>query len=222
MDVPKAEPNVEPAAAPPTLDALGLLHGTDKSSHTHGYLAVYDRVLQPLRRRPVRLLEIGVLNGASLRMWRDYFPRGRIVGLDRDSAALAQAGERIKVFLADQSDAPAMAALVRRLGVFDIIIDDGSHIWSHQIETLRALLPLVKPGGFYIVEDLHTSYGRWAPKYRGEGGETAASFCYRFAEQVLAVRAIAPDSDPFLAEAPTLVESVTFAKRVAIFRRREG
>jgi predicted O-methyltransferase YrrM len=144
----------------PTLDALGIQHGTDKSSRNHGYLPLYDGVLAPLRQRPVRLLEIGVLGGASLRMWRDYFPHGHIVGLDRDTAAQAHAGERVEVHLADQADPQGMAALVRSLAPFDVMIDDGSHIWSHQIETLRVLLPLVKPGGVYILEDLHTSYGR--------------------------------------------------------------
>jgi predicted O-methyltransferase YrrM len=213
-------PGPEPAPRPPSLDALGLKHGTDKSSRTHGYLAVYDRVLARLRRRPVRLLEIGVLNGASLRMWRDYFGQGEIVGLDRDPATLAHAGERIAVHLADQDEMAGLAATVRRLGPFDVIIEDGSHLWAHQIGCLRALLPLVKPGGFYILEDLHTSYGRWAPRYRGEAEESAAAFCWRVAEAVLAEGAAAPDPDPFLAEAPRLIESVQFCRRAAIFARR--
>lgn len=208
--------------ADPTLDAIGILHGTDKSSRNHGYLPLYDEVLTPIRKRRIRLLEIGVFGGASVRMWKDYFPRGEIVGLDRDPQTLAHAEDRIAIHLADQSDTAGMTALVRKLGPFDVIIDDGSHIWAHQIETLRALLPLVKPGGTYILEDLHTSYGRWAPKYRGAGGETAASYCYRVAEQVLAIGAIEPNDDPFLAQAAKLIETVTIAKRVAIFRRRRG
>jgi predicted O-methyltransferase YrrM len=204
-----------------TLDALGILHGTDKSSRAHNYLTLYDQVLAPLRQSPARLLEIGVLGGASLRMWRDYFPRGRIVGLDRDRAALAHAGERIEVHQADQSDALALAALVGSLEPFDVMVDDGSHIWSHQIETLRVLLPLLKPGGIYILEDLHTSYGPWAPKYAGAGGETAASYCQRLAEQVLA-SAEREQPDRALARLARLLQSVTFARRAAIFRRKGG
>jgi predicted O-methyltransferase YrrM len=204
----------------PTLDELGRKHRTDKSSNGHDYLNVYASLLGRYRRKPMRLLEIGVLKGASLRMWRDFFPEGEIVGLDRDPAALAHAGERISVHLADQDDIPGLAALVRNLGRFDVIVEDGSHIWTHQIGTLKALLPLVKPGGYYILEDLHTSYGALAARYGRAGGEPAAGFCYRLAEQVLAQGSIAPDPDPFLAEAPAMVESVTFAKHVAIFRRR--
>jgi predicted O-methyltransferase YrrM len=208
--------------APPTLDSLGLLHGTDKSSRTHGYLALYDRLLRPLRLKPVRLLEIGVLGGASLRMWRDYFPAGEIVGLDVDPAAAAHAGERIAVHRADQADVPAMTRLVGTLGPFDIIVDDGSHRWAHQVATLRALLPLVARRGFYIVEDLHTSFGRYAPKYGEPGAETAADFCLRVARRVIADKHLPAedDTDPFIAQAPALIDSVTIARKVAVFRRK--
>jgi predicted O-methyltransferase YrrM len=205
-----------------TLDAIGIECGTDKSSRNHGYLPIYDRVLSEMRARPVNLLEVGVLGGSSLRMWRAYFPQGRIIGVDRDPAALAHASDRIQVLLADQSDPEGLRRIVEPHGPFDVVIDDGSHIWAHQIGTLRALLPLVQPGGAYILEDLHTSYGRWAPKYRGEGGETGAAFALRVAERVLASDALTPSGsdDPFLRDAPKLVESVVFARRCAIFRRK--
>jgi len=206
----------------PTLDALGLLHGTDKASVSHGYLKIYDDLLAPLRHGPRRILEIGVKGGASLRMWRDYFPEGQIFGADINPATLSQAGERISVHLADQSKPETLVKLVKENGPFDVIIDDGSHIWKHQNDTMRALLPLVKSGGFFIVEDLQTSYGPNAHKYSLGGGETAGSFCLRFAERVLAGNTLKldPEPDPFFASAWRLVHNVTFAKHTAIFHRR--
>ena len=64
------------------LDELGILHGTDKGSLGHGYLGHYERILGPLRDEPITILEIGVSDGASLRMWADYFTRATIVGVD--------------------------------------------------------------------------------------------------------------------------------------------
>jgi predicted O-methyltransferase YrrM len=205
-----------------SLDDIGIECGTDKSSRNHGYLPIYDSLLSPMRAKPVTVLEIGVFGGSSLRMWQAYFPLGRIIGLDRDPAALAHAGDRAEVLLADQSDTPGLVRVVEPHGPFDLVVDDGSHIWAHQIATLRALLPLVRPGGAYVLEDLHTSYGRWAPKYRGEGGETGAAYVLRVAERVLASNALVPPEpdDPFLQDAPKLVESVVFARRCAIFRRK--
>lgn len=204
------------------LDAIGIRHGTDKSSRNHGYLPIYDRELSSLRAKTVTLLEIGVSGGSSLRMWHEYFPQGRIFGVDPDAAALAHAGDRTQVLLADQSDPEGLRKVVAPHGPFDVVIDDGSHIWAHQISALRSLLPLVRPGGCYIIEDLHTSYGRWAPKYRGEGGETGAAYALRLAERVLASNAMTPPEpdDPFLGGASALVESVTFARRCAIVRRK--
>jgi len=205
-----------------TLDEIGILHKTDKSSKKHNYLAVYEQVLQSMRDKPIKLLEIGIFNGASLRMWRDYFPQGKIVGVDNKPQALEHAGERIEVYHGDQADPDGLIALATKHGPFDVIIDDGSHIWWHQIATMRALLPLVRSGGHYILEDLHTSFGEYVPNYGVNSKETAASFCFRFAERVLADRALKldPEPDPFLAAAPQLVSKVLIANRTAIFYRK--
>ena len=70
------------------LDVLAVVNDTDKNTG-HNYTQHYQRLLAPYRRKPVRLLEIGIggysnplYGGGSLRMWRTYFPRGRIFGID--------------------------------------------------------------------------------------------------------------------------------------------
>jgi hypothetical protein len=205
-----------------SLDELGRANGTDKSSVKHDYLVMYEQALRHLRLTSVSLLEIGVFKGASLRTWRDFFPRGRIVGVDIDPAALQYAGERMEVYLGDQDDPEGLRSFVEAQGPFDVIVDDGSHMWRHQISTMRALLPLVKPGGFYILEDLHTSYGPHRREYGVGGGEPAASFVLRFAERVLGDRFLVLDNepDPFMAAAGRLVRSVQICGRTAILQRR--
>lgn len=150
------------------LNLLAALYGTDKYGE-HDYTPVYQDLMRPWRGKPVRLLEIGVggyegaLGGESLRTWESYFRRGRIYGIDLyDKTALS--GGRVKVFQCSQVDAPKLDALAREIGPLDFIIDDGSHLNAHQIETFGILWRHVKDGGTYIVEDTQTSY--W-PSYGG-------------------------------------------------------
>ena len=150
------------------LDLLAALYGTDKFGE-HEYTPVYRELMRPWRRKPVRLLEIGVgvygsaLGGASLGMWASYFPKGRITGIDLyDKTALS--GGRVQVFQCSQTDAPRLAEIALSAGPFDFIIDDGSHKNAHQIETFGILWPHLKDGGAYFIEDVQTSY--W-PSYGG-------------------------------------------------------
>lgn len=77
---------------PEILDAIGLRHGTDKASHSNDFLSFYASYLEPIRERAVKLVEIGVLDGASLRTWRDYFLSGSIIGVDINPDAQQHAG----------------------------------------------------------------------------------------------------------------------------------
>ncbi|MGW2425656.1 hypothetical protein ACWC0C_41540 [Streptomyces sp. NPDC001709] len=155
----------------PDLGALALRHGSDKWGQTHWFTPHYERHFAPLRNSPVRLLEIGVggygdsaSGGGSLKMWRRYFHRGTVFGLDLfDKSALE--GPRLEILRGDQNDPDALDALAREHGPFDIVIDDGSHINEHVRTSFTALFPHVRPGGFYVIEDLWTSY---LPGYGGD------------------------------------------------------
>jgi hypothetical protein len=115
------------------------------------------------------VLEIGVGGyeseraGGSLRVWRDYFLRSRIVGVDLHPKQV-QLGRRVAFRQADQSSSVELLAVVEEFGVPDIVIDDGSHIGPHVWASFDALFPLMPPGALYAIEDLHTSY--W-PDYLG-------------------------------------------------------
>ena len=84
--------------------------------------------------------------------------------------------------MVDQSDAAALQAFAEQNGPFDLIVEDGSHIWSHQIIGLQILLPHLRPGGQYIVEDLHTSY---AAEFGETGGVTGVQYVLKCCEKVL-------------------------------------
>jgi demethylmacrocin O-methyltransferase len=119
-------------------------------------------------------LEIGIggyaksrMGGNSLRLWKSYFPKGIITGIDiYDKTDLAES--RIHIYTGDQSDAEFLKNVSGAEGPFDIIIDDGSHMQSHVIKSFEVLFPLLASGGIYIIEDTQTSY--W-PKFEGSTKE---------------------------------------------------
>jgi predicted O-methyltransferase YrrM len=139
------------------LDQIGREHGTDKASDRHGYLEVYDRHLSSLRENNVKVLELGVFKGASLRMWREYFPRGQIVGCDLHPDRRDYAGDRIAIEIGDCGSAAFLEKVATSHGPFDLVVDDASHIWRHQQIAFDTLFPHLKRGGLFIIEDIHTS-----------------------------------------------------------------
>ena len=140
-----------------TLDELGLLHGTDKASSFHGYLNTYDRYFHMMRMNRINLLEIGIAGGASLRMWRDYFPNAMLYGLDHNPESVKHE-MRAELILGDVADFKTWNNF-QTCGIqFDVVIDDGGH-FSHQImDAFSGAWPLLKPGGIYAIEDLHAPY----------------------------------------------------------------
>lgn len=130
---------------------LAIKYGTDKCGK-HQYTPVYYDLLKD--KKVKRVLEIGVYNGASLRMWRDFFPGAEIYGIDIDLRSLIKE-DRITCFAGDQTKAYTLrnAALVAG-GEFDLIVDDGSHVPDDQILTAWELLPFLAPNGLYIIEDV--------------------------------------------------------------------
>jgi hypothetical protein len=148
--------------------ALSILFDTDKGPKHHNYTDHYRRFFRHLRFRRLTLLEIGILDGGSLRLWRRFLPRAMIVGIDLKLPDLQLEG--VEMHAGDQSDQTFLAKLVSRYGGFDIVIDDGSHIGRHIHASFDNLFPAVRPGGWYVIEDLETSY--WTSH---EGGPVGAA-----------------------------------------------
>ena len=201
------------------LDIIGLRHGTDKASSANDFLTFYASYFEPMRERPVKVLEIGVLDGASLRTWRDYFPNGSVIGVDINPIALEHASERISIEIADQSSERDLRR-VASLGPYDIVLDDGSHFWKDQILTFQILAPAVRPGGFYILEDLDTSYGQHIATYRG--GISAAGYLHKLCDWVVGHRQMFHDRklDPHLRGIWPTIDYVVFKQGTALMQRR--
>ena len=147
-----------------TLREIGEHFGTDKVT-LHRFDSVYSKLFSEFRDREITLLEIGVAGGASLRMWEEYFPRARIIGIDFEPQCLAHQGGRRQVIIGSAADPHFLNRSVESIGSpLDIIIDDGSHLMRDQQTAFSTLFPHIRPGGWYVVEDLETSY---YPKFGG-------------------------------------------------------
>jgi len=145
------------------IETLARLSGTDKIG-SHDFMAAYKRFFSKYRNRPITLLEIGVGGysdladgGQSLSLWEAYFRYGTIVAIDvYDKRHLSHG--RVHVHQCSQIDREGLQNIADKYGGFDLIIDDGSHMNQHQIESFTILFPLLKEDGVYVVEDTQTSY----------------------------------------------------------------
>lgn len=141
------------------LSRRAIVNGTDKGPDGHDFARIYEGFFRFRRQAVERVLEVGVARGASMRMWRDYFPSATIVGIDKDPQAEPKDVGLVpyEFHVADQRDREALRAIVAGR-TFDVIVDDGGHHMDEQLVTLATLFPALALNGLYLLEDVHTSY----------------------------------------------------------------
>jgi hypothetical protein len=138
---------------------------------------MYQKYLESLRDRPLKMLEIGLGcdmhygPGKSYYTWLEFFPHVDLYYIEYDAACTekwASSTTGATIFTGDQADIPFLKRfLTESGGNFDVIVDDGGHTMTQQINSFDTLFPSVKPGGLYFCEDLQTSY---LPHYGGGPG----------------------------------------------------
>jgi len=135
------------------LSELAIKYGTDKYGK-HTYTPYYFELLKKRRHVIKKVIEIGTAEGASLFMWRDFFPNATIYGAEIDKDRIFKE-DRIEVIECDQSKVEDLADLLSKTGLdIDIMIDDGSHDPKDQVLTALTVLPLIKKEVIYIIEDV--------------------------------------------------------------------
>ena len=138
------------------------------------YLEIYDKYMSKFRGEEITLLEIGVENGGSLEMWKEYFgPKVKIYGVDINPNCKMYEEEQIEIFIGSQEDEKFLESLKTKIPKLDIIIDDGGHTMRQQIVTYEQMISHMTDESIYICEDLHTSY--W-PKFYGGGLKKEGTF----------------------------------------------
>lgn len=157
---------------------LAVKYASDKL-YWHSYIPFYESLFDPKNENltiPVRrVLEIGIgheslmqpllpvgvkyVHGSSLRMWEEYWPNAQIYGCDIREDVLVNEG-RIKSKVCNQASPIDLLGLMAwSMGRFDLIIDDGSHLFEDQMVTAICLLPYLNAGGVYIIEDVWPDKG---------------------------------------------------------------
>lgn len=142
---------------------LAALYQTDKSTynlftHRHPYTPIYSIFLGALRaQEKPTIAEIGVLNGASIRMWRDYFKNPEIYAFDINEKLLESISSIARVGKIDSGDPAQIADAFGKLPPLDLILEDASHRLEHQVCAVRELTKYLKVGGLLIIEDIFRS-----------------------------------------------------------------
>lgn len=127
--------------------------GQNDKGSTHSYVDVYEKILAPYRER-CDLLEIGIAQGMGLKLFGDYFSiDSTITGLDLSLTFDTKEFDSRFTFVTGDATKPD---IVDKLGgkMFDVIIDDASHMQADQVATFKLLKCHVKPGGLYVIEDI--------------------------------------------------------------------
>jgi hypothetical protein len=199
MDVETRDLTEEEARGRSDLDRIGIAEGTDKASIRmfkgvpepgHDYLRHYEAAIAGMSDPPRAILDLGVgpvrSEFASARMWKRFFPEARVVAVDiRTPKGPVPAG--VDFIRGDMGRVEFLTDLARQMTP-DLVIEDASHMWAHQLLSLVYLLPVVTPGGVYIWEDLQVAGPALSEKY-GQGlGSTAVDFLGDLSREILVHR----------------------------------
>ena len=123
------------------------------------YFDIYERHFAKFRNKEIVMLEIGIDQGGSLQMWKNYFgSKAKIYGIDINPICKDFEEENIEIFIGSQSDRNFLRNIKKKIPSVDILIDDGGHTMRQQIITFEEMFDHVKDNGIYLCEDNHTSY----------------------------------------------------------------
>ena len=130
-----------------------------RSIKHESYFAAYDALLEEYVGNEITFVEVGVLDGGSLFMWRDFFgDKARIIGIEINENAKIWEDHGFEIFIGSQSDPNFWKSFFQEVGDVDVLLDDGGHTYQQQIVTVESALEHINPGGKIIVEDTYTSY----------------------------------------------------------------
>lgn len=204
-----------------SLDDLGIKHDSDKSSKVHGYLDKYEELFGVDRLRRFTLLEIGGTSPSSAKVWSEYFPNAQIFVMGTHVHPEVHVLRNVEVVSMDNYSTGSFSAAINDV-IPDVVIDDGTHKWSHQKNAIAAIFPRIREGGLYIVEDSHTVFGEIASRFSDDEVSLGD-----FALEVARRRAGgAPTPNLANSKGLELVESliteVSFTNKLIVFRKGSG
>ena len=203
-----------------TFTVAGYKHSVDKVIN-HRYDKYYSLFLPPDPEKKGSILEIGVDEGKSLRMWREVYPKVSIFGADID---LEYEEDNLKVYKVDQSSKKQVRALAKELPKLFFINDDGSHIPEHQLLCFNQLFPLLGNNGIYMIEDIEVSYWK-----RGRIYDYLTRYGYKHRKSIIEIFKDVADGvnhhihggvKTSLVKHQEYIDSITFGRNCIIIRKK--
>jgi len=129
------------------------------SSKHEKYFDVYEEYFSRYKGKNIIFVEIGVFNGGSLKIWKEYFgANARIIGIDINPECKKFEEVGIDVHIGNQSDPKFWDNFFKQVGNVDVILDDGGHTNLDQIITTTKCVSKINDDGILMIEDTHSSY----------------------------------------------------------------
>ena len=123
------------------------------------YFSIYEKLFHKYKNKKITFVEIGILDGGSLEIWKKYFGKdSRIIGIDNNPECKKFENSNCEIFIGSQSDPIFWKNFYKKIGKIDIILDDGGHTNDQQIISLINSVENINDGGLHVVEDVHSSY----------------------------------------------------------------
>lgn len=157
---------------------------SDYLSYKHkNYFPIYDEVLTKYRgKENITFVEVGVFNGGSLFMWREFFgPGARIIGIDFNPEAIKWREHGFDIFIGDQSNPNFWRNFFSEVGMIDILLDDGGHTNKQQIITFKESVPYINDGGVILVEDVHANF---QPEFGNPSKFSFIEYCKKLVNKI--------------------------------------
>ena len=199
-------------------------------SHTL-YQRFYPTFFETYRKQNLKMLEIGIDTGAGSLLWREYFPQVDLWGMDINAKTLeTPGGKSINMIIGSQQDRTFLEKefMQKTGGEFDIIIDDGGHHFEQQSLSYEILFDkALKPGGYYIIEDIETSYWQKGSKLYGQeisrgGCGEANTMLKKLQSLVEVVNKKFIDNDlRVFGDVDHWVKSITFGSNIVIMQKKD-
>lgn len=136
-----------------------FLESPEPSVKHTSYFAVYDYLFSRFKNKEIVFVEVGVLNGGSLFMWKKYFgDKAKIIGIDLNPNAKKWEAQGFEIFIGNQGDPNFWRNTMNQIGKIDIILDDGGHTYKQQVITVESVVNSMNENGLIVIEDVQTSY----------------------------------------------------------------
>lgn len=173
------------------------------------YFEIYDELFEKYKEKKITLVEIGVTNGGSLMMWREYFKEANIIGIDFNPSAKKWEEYGFKIFIGDQSDPKFWTDFFSKVGKIDILIDDGGHTNQQQISTFHSCYENINENGIILFEDTHSSYLK---EFGNPSKYSFMNFCYNLVD-VMNKKIIHQKIPPYLKR----IYKIEFYQSIVVF-----